>query len=356
MDAPIDWLLDGEPWIAYRTRIDLLGQPESSHAVQAARAGMRRNPSIHVLLAALVDWPGAVISSHKSASQPFHRLTFLADLGLTAQDPEIATLLPRIFAHQAMEGPLQLPLPSGRGTPRWVWALCDAPLTVYALLQFGLEQDPRVVAAVEHLLGLVRSNGWPCAVSPELAPFRGPGRQEDPCPFATLAMLKALAVSTAWRDSQASHIGAETLLTLWQDSTERHPYMFFMGTDFRKLKAPLVWYDLIHVLDVLSRFPWLARDPRLHGMLGVLTSKANAEGCFTAESVWTAWKAWEFGQTKMPSRWLTLLAWRIIRRVQLAERDPKAEINPDVVRSVALPDTMSTATDARAGVGAQEEP
>ena len=33
--------------------------------------------------------------------------------------------------------------------------------------------------------------------------------------------------------------------------------MFFMGTDFRKLKVPLVWYDLLHVLDVLSSFPWL---------------------------------------------------------------------------------------------------
>ena len=323
MDAPIDWLLEGEPWIVYRTRIDLLGQPESARAVQSAREGMRRDPHIHALLAALTDWPGVVISSHKSASQPFHRLTFVADLGLTARDPEIATLLPSIFAHQAIEGPLQLPLPlaSGRAAARWGWALCDAPLIVYALLQFGLEQDPRVLAAMEHLLGLVRNNGWPCAVSPELAPFRGPGRQEDPCPFATLAMLKALAVSATWRDSQASHIGAETLLTLWQDSTERHPYMFFMGTDFRKLKVPFVWYDLLHVLDVLSRFPWLARDARLHEMLGVVTSKVDAQGRFTPDSIWTAWRTWEFGQKQVPSRWLTLLAWRIIQRITVAEHE-----------------------------------
>ena len=131
----------------------------------------------------------------------------------------------------------------------------------------------------------------------------------------------SVAVSTTWRDSQASRIGAETLLSLWQDSTERHPYMFFMGTDFRKLKAPLVWYDLVHVLDVLSRLPWLARDTRLHEMLGVLTSKADAQGRFTPESIWTAWKAWEFGQKQAPSRWLTLLAWRIIQRVKLAERE-----------------------------------
>ncbi|MGV8026718.1 MAG: hypothetical protein AB2L18_09195 [Anaerolineaceae bacterium] len=61
-----------------------------------------------------------------------------------------------------------------------------------------------------------------------------------------------------------------------------------MGTDFCKLKAPFVWYDLLHVLDVLSQFPWLKDDPRLREMLDVLQSKENAEGQYTPESIWTA--------------------------------------------------------------------
>jgi hypothetical protein len=95
--------------------------------------------------------------------------------------------------------------------------------------------------------------------------------------------------------------------------------MFYMGTDFRKLKVPLVWYDLLHVLDVLSRFSWLKRDSRLLDMLGVMKDKADRQGCFTLESVWTAWKDWEFGQKKAPSRWLTLSAWRIIANVETAD-------------------------------------
>jgi hypothetical protein len=89
-----------------------------------------------------------------------------------------------------------------------------------------------------------------------------------------------------------------------------------MGTDFRKLKVPFVWYDLMHVLDVLSRFEWLKDDPRFLELLGVLKSKSDEQGRYTLESVWTAWKDWEFGQKKVPSRWLTLLAWRIIGRVE----------------------------------------
>jgi len=34
--------------------------------------------------------------------------------------------------------------------------------------------------------------------------------------------------------------------------------------------------------------------------------------------VWTAWKEWEFGQKKAPSRWLSLMAWRILGRVGAA--------------------------------------
>jgi hypothetical protein len=186
---------------------------------------------------------------------------------------------------------------------------------VYALAKFGLQDDPKVKAATQYLLGLAHANGWPCAVSKELGKFRGPGRKEDPCPFATLAMLKALSTMDELRDSPECHTGAEALLTLWSDSLTKHPYIFYMGTDFRKLKVPFVWYDLMHVLDVLSRFPWLRNDPRLIEMLSILKSKADEGGRFSLESAWTAWKDWEFGQKKQPSRWLTMAAWRILGRV-----------------------------------------
>ena len=323
VNAPIEWLLEGEPWIAYRTRTDLLEQPESDPRVQSSRQATLADPRIKGLLAELAQWPGAVISSHKSASQSFHKLTFVADLGLKADDPDMEAIVARILEHRSPEGPFQLPMNipahyGGNGQDLWAWALCDAPLILYALAGFGLEEEPGVQAAIRYLAGLVRENGWRCAVSRELGKFRGPGRKEDPCPFANLAMLKALSQFAAWRDSQPSRIGAETLLTLWSESIERHPYMFFMGTDFRKLKAPLVWYDLLHVLDVLSRFPWLRQDVRLRDMLGLLISKADGDGRFTPESIWSVWKDWEFGQKRVPSRWLTFLAWRIIMRIRSA--------------------------------------
>jgi len=321
MHPPIEWLLDGEPWIEYRTRRDLLGQSEADSQVQAARKAMLADVRVRDLVSGLAAWPGTVISSHKSAGQPFHKLTFLADLGLVRTDPGMQEIIERILELQSLEGPFQLTMNipthfGGTGRDQGAWALCDAPLIVYALEKFGLTNEPVVKKAIEYLAGLLRDNGWPCAVSRELGKFRGPGRKDDPCPYANLAMLKALSVNNELRDSTASHTGAETLLRLWTESNAQHPYMFFMGTDFRKLKVPFIWYDLMHVLEVLTRFPWLKNDARLLEMLAILKGKADQQGCFSLESIWTAWKDWEFGKKKTPSRWLTLQAWICLARIE----------------------------------------
>ena len=323
MDIPLDWLLEGDPWVVYRTRRDLLNEPEEAPAVAAARQQMLASPLVQGLLAELAAWPGQPLASHKSASQLFHKLTLIADLGLQASDPGVAAVIERILAHQSEEGPFQLPTNiaaayGGSGQDQWAWALCDAPLVAYGLVKLGMQAEPRVQAAAQHLAGLARENGWPCAVSKELGKWRGPGRKDDPCPFANLAMLKLLAALGAPGYQAAAQVGAETLLSLWQDSLERHPYIFYMGNDFRKLKAPFVWYDLLHVLEVLSQFDWLRRDPRLGEMLALLQRKADAQGRFTPESVWAVWKDHDFGQKKAPSRGLTLLAWRIITRMDNA--------------------------------------
>jgi hypothetical protein len=48
--APVDWLLDGEPWIEYRTRVDLLGQTEPNAQVKSARKAMLASPLVKALV------------------------------------------------------------------------------------------------------------------------------------------------------------------------------------------------------------------------------------------------------------------------------------------------------------------
>jgi hypothetical protein len=203
----------------------------------------------------------------------------------------------------------------GSGQDQWFWMLCDTPTIIYSLAKMGLQADTRVRTAAQYLTRLLRDNGWPCAVAPEAGRFRGPGRKDDPCPYATLVSLKALAQFPEWADSQVCRTGAEGLLQLWRRRKETKPYLFGMGSDFAKLKAPLIWYDILHTADVLTQFEWLRKDNRLTEMVDIVRGKADAEGLFTPESVWMAWKEWDFGQKRLPSPWLTLLAQRVILRM-----------------------------------------
>jgi hypothetical protein len=218
-DKTIEWLLQSEPWIEYRTRLDLLNQPENNSQVVIARKAMLTDPKIHTLLAELTNWPGVVLNSHKSASQPFHKLAFIADLGLQANEPPIKQIVSRVMEHQSKQGPFQLPMIipdhfGGSGKDEWAWALCDAPVVLYTLIKMGLSEDRRIQLAIEYMNGLIRENGWPCTVSPELGKFRGPGRKNDPCPYATLVMFKVLAQIPELRESPSAKAGVETLLTL----------------------------------------------------------------------------------------------------------------------------------------------
>jgi len=318
MDEVTTWLTAGPPWVAYRTFVDLLDLPEDDDLVQTARQSMLINPKIQALIVELAQWPGTVLKGHNDANHLLHKLVFLADLGLNAGDPGMDTVIERILAHRSPEGAFQVlvnikPAYGGTGKDQLAWMLCDAPLVTYALLKFGLHDEERVRVAVQYLTSLVRENGWPCAVSPDLGKFRGPGRKADPCPYANLTMLKMLSKCPDL-DQEVASVGAETLLGLWEQRKERRPYLFAMGTHFSRLKAPLIWYDLLNLIDVLTCFPWLNNDPRLGEMLDILQSKADGQGCFTPESIWTAWKDWEFGQKRQPSARLTLISRRALKR------------------------------------------
>ncbi len=321
MDRNIEWLLDGDPWVQYRTRVDLLGEKEDSEAVQKAREEMIAHPKVKALIAEFARWEDETVCSHKSAGLLLHKLTFLADIGMKAGDPGMSEIIARVRAYTDADGVIQVPaiVPAhfgGTGKKEWGWALCDTPSLFYALFKMGLAGDEELLRGAARLNALARGNGFPCATG-GLGKFRGPGKKEDPCPYATLVTLKALSQTGAYRGGEACRNAAETLLGLWTQSRELHPYIFYMGTDFRKLKAPLVWYDILHVADTLLQCNWLRGDPRLIDMVSVIAAAADENGLYCAQSEWKAWKGWEFAQKKEPSRWVTFLALRILGRLSI---------------------------------------
>ncbi len=325
---PVDWLLEaGQPWVRAWTLRDLVGQPADDPDVVAARRDTLAHPGVRAILAELAAWPGEALNRHNDAGHLLHKLSLLADLvgaeAPIAADPDPAPILERVLASQSPEGPFTVTLRiherfGGDGQDHPGWMACDAPTVLAALLDFGLGDDPRVRHALDHLLGLVEDNGWRCVVAREMGGFRGPGRYDDACPYATLIALRAISRVPALLDSEPAQRGIAALLHLWDIQRERKPYLFGMGTDFRKPKYPLVWYDLLHMVDVLSRFPQARRDTRFQAMLGELMLQSDEAGRFTARSMYTAWKGWDFADKKAPSPTITAVAWRAFQRAQEA--------------------------------------
>lgn len=320
MNSAIKWLLECEPWIEYRTRIDLLGQSESDSAVINAKRSIIQHTQIQSIFADLYNWNEQIVNSHKNADLPLHKLTFIADIGLNINDPEVNKVVNLIMEHQDTNGVFQVKMNipkhfGGTGENTWGWMLCDAPIIFYSLSKFGVN-DNSLNEGIKYLASLVKDNGWACTVSQEMGKFRGPGRKDDPCPYSTLLMLKLLSQKEEYKNNRECHLGAEVLLKLWEKSMDSHPYMFYMGTDFRKLKAPTMWYDIVSVTDVLSQFEWLRNDPRLIEMVNIIKSKMDNNGCYTPESEYKACKGWDFGQKKKPSQWLTFSILRILKRME----------------------------------------
>jgi len=320
-NSTLHWLSSGPSWVQYRTLLDLKHQPETDQEVKLARAVMVHDEQIHALILDIEKWNDVVLKRHNDASHPLHELAFIAEIGLDQKDPQISSLLSQILSHQSPEGPFEVLMNvsetfGGSGQDQWTWVLCDAPLLLYSLVKMGLGNDERVQKAIQSLTALGRENGWPCAASASMGKFHGPGRREDPCPYSNLLMLKLLA-SIGDLENPKALSGIEIILALWENSQTKWPYLFHMGTNFRKLKIPFIWYGILHVCEVLSEFPHVHSDPRFIEMSTLIKNKSNSKGQFTPESIWTKWKGWEFTQKKEPSYWLTFLILRIEKRLSV---------------------------------------
>ena len=322
--AVVSWLLAcDEPWTAYRARIDLMDRPSDEPAVLEARASLVTDPRIRELISHARTWGGKPLKRHNDASHPFTTLGVLADFGLTRADPGIDAIWQSISAHVSDEDFFEslLNIPErfgGSGEDEWAWIACDAYALLYPLLAFGYGAEPTVSRAVAALVKRSSDVGWRCAAASRFGSFKGPGKREHPCPIATVHGLKALSQVNEAVDSPAARAGVEMLLHHWDVQGNQKYFLFGIGTDFRKPKYPMLWYDIVHVVDVLSRFPLALRDARFRRMADELLGQLDEDGRVTARSMYRAWKGWSFADKKHPSPWLTLLAHRIARRFAAA--------------------------------------
>jgi hypothetical protein len=252
---------------------------------------------------------------------PIYKLIFLLDIGLDCSVPEIQIAIDEIMKHKDNNGVYQslTNIPKhfgGSGEDTFGWCLCDAPLLLHVLIKVGIDYETHIQNGVEYLISLYdNNNGFPCIVSSELGKFRGPGRKDDFCPYATLIMLDLLLDIPEYKYADITKNLANYILLLWENSLVKHPYMFYMGTDFRKLKAPSIWYDIVSVVNVLNKCESIKDDKRYLQMKSIIQNKQEEDGFFTPESIYQKLKDWDFVQKKHSSPYLTYLCLKSLGQI-----------------------------------------
>jgi hypothetical protein len=310
---PLDWLLAGEPHVRYRTLVDLLGRPQTDAQVLAAKRAISRHKPIRQIFARqnkLGYWGTAkdIYTWWPKKDTTFWLLGMLADFGLSKSNRRIAAACEYVFSTQHDSGGFGWAPPP---TP----AECFTGILVEALAKLGYADDPRLDNAYAWLASRQRGDGgfW-CKNTGQ----PGMSRQHEPsCPFASLCVLGALSRHPAYRDTELAGKAVGFMLACWQrrGTIKYAGHDSRIGTGWEKLKYPFTDYRILRYLDVLSQFPAARADPRTLQVLAVLEAKRDAQGRFRPESIHKVWSDFDFGQKASPSRWLTLLACRIIQRL-----------------------------------------
>jgi hypothetical protein len=301
------WLAEQTPWLKYAVDTQLLD-------LKCDALPVVHDKSISLLINKLKDSQIGIPAlksgkvSYRSTGNAFWDLHFLADIGLNIVDLGLGNEVEEFFKLQLSDGSFVLQ----EGTKPSYY--CISSIILSSLAKAGYKEDPRVKKYLQNIIDSQRlDGGWHCAVS------RAKGQRlqdSESCPMDTVNILMLLGQYEEFRMDKRFKGAIDLILNHWGRRTEKwRPYGFGIGTEFVKLKYPVVKYGVLRVLDVLSMFPYAVKKDEFKEILDVAEQK-SADSRYYAESVSRSYSEFDFGQTREPSRWITFLINRIQKRVK----------------------------------------
>lgn len=313
----IDWLLEGDqPSVRYYTLVDLLRQNVDAPEVTSARSRIARAGWARDLLRTQKSkgyWeahePRTVREWVRFLRFPVYQSSIwkgmvLADLGLTAADPRI-----RRFAELVFEYKLHLSSEVNLFTEE----VCIVGNVARMLTRFGYGDDRRVRKLYDWMLEDQREDGgWNCAAGE-------PGTLDCWEALAAFAAIPKASRSAAM--DRAISRGAEFYLerNLFQEGRRYAPW-------FRFHYPTHYFYDVLVGLDVLTQLGY-AGDRRLEPALQILRDKRRSDGTWLLDrihpdtgprtaAVSKAMRPLTLEHPGEPSKWITLTALRVLKRVE----------------------------------------
>lgn len=312
-DELVEWLLAGEPWVVYRTLTDLMEKEKNDDLVVTVRMAILKHPLVNKIFGGLNKdgyWgkPKDIHTWWPRKDTTFWILPVLADFGFTVKDKRIARACESVFSTQLQSGGFGWAPPTKPSD-------CHTAIIIESLAKLGLLGDCRLRKAYGWLIRRQRLDGgfW-CKNTGQIG---GPREKEPSCAMATMFVLGALAQNPKLRNSEIAVIGVDFLFECWENRGKMKyaGHDSQIGTDWEKLKYPFTDYKILKFLDVLSQFECAKQRLQEEEIVNILISKRDSKGRLTSESIHKVWSDFDFGQKQKPSRWIALLALRILKRI-----------------------------------------
>jgi hypothetical protein len=321
---PIHWLLEldlDNPGVRYFALRDLLDLPESDPEVMEARAVIMRNGPVPAILAA--QEPSGAWVKHGSGYSPKYRgtvwsLLILAELGAEPQDGRIRKgcqyLLEHSLASNGAFSAYQGLTPSGA-------IHCLNGNLLFALQRLGFGDDPRLQTVIDWLaraiLGEQPIKFYASGTSgPNFACGINMGQ---PCGWGANKAIRALLEIPGYKRTpliqRALSASADFLLSR-DPAVADYPYTKRVSSTWFKLGFPLS--DVLETVANLVDLGYGA-DPRLQPALQWIIAKQDDQGRWKLRNSLNG-KMWVDIEAKgKPSKWITLRALRVLKRVALYE-------------------------------------
>jgi hypothetical protein len=335
----IDWLLEeDEPSVRYHTISQLLGQNESESSGRKARD-----------LIGSKGWAAKILDKQKEKtywdnpkscyvpkySSSSWQLLVLADLGVSRKDSRVSKAVEHLLdLHNVESGGVSL---RPKGHPKFEPHICATGNMVRALAKFGYAEDDRVLKSLEWLISKqLPDGGWNCSPPGKHGSFMSTIQ-----PVWALSEMMSHDARRGWEISAKR--GSEFLLRHRIYKSDMDDSVVLL--DFMRLHYPLHYsYDFLHGLRVLTELG-VKNDPRMNDAVSLLLEKRQSDGKWLLEGVYRGWrhahamhgeetvsrpeerelitqgwgteKAIQVEEAGKPSKWITLQALLVLKRLGL---------------------------------------
>jgi hypothetical protein len=314
---PLPWLLErDDPAVRHLALTQLVGEPEDAPVVRRALAAAMRTAPIAPILDGMhpEGWwvrPGGAYS-HKYTGY-FWPLMFLEQMGADPRDRRLQRACS--YAMTAGQAP-------GGG---FGWAVRDVAAAhcltgnvLRALIAFGHLDDERVRRGIaweaSAITGVGHDRWYPAATS---APGFACGVNGGlPCAWGAVKAVRALAAIPPRRRTRAVRdaleAGVDLLLSV-DPASAAYPTDTQVSKAWFKLGFPSGYVaDVLQVGEALADLG-LARDPRLHGLVGFVLDRQHADGRFVNAYPYRG-RLWsDVDAPGRPSKWVTLRVARFLK-------------------------------------------